>query len=233
VSTGSNTPPPAPRDGRDALSIGHHSDALGNVFVYANQWREDPTQIGMWAKKHQIQALATCRSMMASKTPCATFPNGVTARFLERRDWARQPEVVELFHDYLAAGMIDLDGLMPHAGVFNIPRSNKNMLVHPLEFAILEENPDAFRLFLEVGSDATKVPSRDWLLTSGTAAHRVNGESPKDIYDVIYAKVVNVALAPIMASIVTEVTMKKVLDAVADPSAHRTSTPPRRAGRVV
>ena len=209
----------------DASAIRHHSEALGNVFLYAVHSRKAPGQLGVLAKSNQTQALAACRAMMASKTPCSQFPNSVATKFLERRDWARHPEMVELFHEYVAAGMIDLDGLMPYGDAANVPGGDKNNMALPLELCVLLVNPDGLQVFLDAGADRTKVPSRDWSVTSNTRKLD-GGGSPGDICEFITAKVPDPAMGPLMEAIVVEVTLNKRIGASVIPS-----TPTRQLRR--
>lgn len=210
----------------------HHSEELRNVFVYANQRENENAGIAGWGHKFLRISIAECSKMMQLGTPCAGpngfIENGVAVKFLERRDWARHPEVASLFREYVAAGAIDVNGLLPSSGVVVILKSGKalaagigapsNQEVLPLELAIANGNVDAFKLFLEAGADPGLVPSRDWLNTENT---RNNGIPLKDIFEVITAKVTSPALGPVMAAIVTEVMMNRRIQAMAN----LTSTP--------
>ncbi|MEJ6002558.1 hypothetical protein [Paucibacter soli] len=212
--------------------IADHSYSLGNVFINANQRDGTNAELAEWARKFLPSELEVCRAMIASRTPCTLFENGVAMKFLERHDWARHPEIVELFRDYVAAGMLDVDGPLRNGNVFTGVGTPPNNLVLPLEFAIINDNLDAFRVFLEAGADLAKIPSRDWTQTSNTRA-KSDGTPPADIYEVITAKVRNPALGPLMASVVTEVLMRKRIDATLDGHEMPAGPRARRAGRVL
>lgn len=76
--------------------------------------------------------------------------NSVAERFLSHKGWLRCLLMRDLFHDYVDAGLIDTQKL----------KTVTQHVCSPLEWAVLFSNADAFRCYLEAGSDPGAVPTR-------------------------------------------------------------------------
>jgi hypothetical protein len=99
----------------------------------------------------------------------------------------------------------------------------------PLELAITVGNFGAVKAFMDAGADLTKVPSRD---SSKTPNTRSNGGQPiTDVFSFIDAKIPDPLGAGPVKAMVTEMAMRKRMEAVCEVASIANSSAPARRHR--
>lgn len=215
----------------------HLADVLMHAAAADAERRENTFS---WGRKHFGVALKGCHTAMAAGVGSTGSPNSVLSFFIKRRENDWLPDVVQLWQDYRAAGMIDV-----HA-----PVSVNDVCVslterqafpsgdpHPLEAAIVRGNVRFLARLLDAGAEIGMVPSRDYDSQRDLPWERRAGPVT-DILSFIDCKVQEPALAQALRSVVVEHMMSReaasgMADAHTAADARSDSAAQARRARVV
>lgn len=193
------------------MDIGEHHAHLANALIYALPAdSERRANTYSWAQKNFTFAIKGCREAMTRRVGVSQAPNSVLGMLIRRRENDWLPDIVTLWDDYQAAGMIDVDASVSVDDAFAAVTEKEacpSGYALPLEAAIVRGNVRMLQRLLDSGADLRKVPSCHFNLQLGHPWERRAGPVT-DILSFIDCKVQESGLASALRAVVIEHMLK-------------------------